>query len=115
MIHHFKKRIQDKFDLLCAEDIISVAAKFSIESIKALTNKEIAAVRVMPNICATVGESMSAWIKSREVRQDQIKDVAKIIALQTASDAEDLRKHVTSKGGTIEAAFKEFDKNKLPI
>lgn len=154
--------------------LISIAAGFAITTIKTHVGQSVAVVRVMPNLCATVGESMSAWIKSSEVTADNINDVrqilqaigkevevddeqaidaftavagsgpayvfylaqlleeaahelgfrsdaAKTIALQTLKgstkllvestfDAVTLRQHVTSKGGTTEAAFKEFDK-----
>ena len=156
---------------------ISIAAGYALSSIKEHVGKDTAIVRVMPNLAATVGESMSGWIKSPEVSQEQTSivtqilqaigkeievqdeqaidaitaitgsgpayafyltqlleeaaadlgfrnDVAKTLALQTmigsikllqesTFDAKTLKEHVTSKGGTTEAAFKEFERNGL--
>jgi pyrroline-5-carboxylate reductase len=61
--------------------IISVAARVKINDIKKLlgNKKNIPIVRVMPNICAAFGQSMSCWVKSREVTNKNIKDVKLIL------------------------------------
>ena len=157
--------------------LISIAAGFTIDSIRTYIGEHKAIARVMPNLCATVGESMSAWKKNAHVslEQDAIircilqtigkevevydehaidaftaiagsgpayvfylvqmleeaavemgfsDDVAKLIAKQVLQgsthllqastfDAKTLREHVTSKGGTTEAAVEEFEKRGL--
>ena len=157
--------------------IMSIVAGTSIELIKEVLGKEQPVVRVMPNLCAQVSESMSGWIKSKEVNEDQINTVkiilnsigneilfkkeddinkvtavsgsgpayafylaemleksaiqigikkkyAKILAENTligaakflensSESAQSLRKKVTSKGGTTEAAFKKINNSKL--
>jgi pyrroline-5-carboxylate reductase len=73
--------------------IISVAARVKISDIKKFLNrdnrggggnslnnkKNIPIVRVMPNICAAFGQSMSCWVKSREVTGAQVKLVKLIL------------------------------------
>ncbi|MBN1495078.1 pyrroline-5-carboxylate reductase [Candidatus Peregrinibacteria bacterium] len=171
--------------------IISVAARVKINNIKKIlgennrsgssnsrnSKKHIPVVRVMPNICAALRQSMSCWAKSREVTGARVKvvkfilnsigkeieikdekqfglitmlagsgpafyfylaelfekfaqqnglkpqDAEKIIKqtflgsamLFDKSDisAEQLRKNVTSKKGTTEAAIKVFKKYKF--
>ena len=159
--------------------IISVAARVKISDIKKFmgNKKNISIVRVMPNICAAFGQSMSCWIKSREVTGKNVKLVKLILnsigkeieikdekqfglitmlagsgpafyfylaelfekfAQQNGLKAEDaekiikqtflgsamlleksnksaaeLRKNVTSKKGTTEAALKVLKKNKF--
>ncbi len=157
--------------------IISIAAGISINKIKSILSKKQAIARVMPNLCAQVGESMSGWVKSKEVIQEQIKSIkiilnsigeeiqlnkeddidkitaisgsgpayvfylaelleksainiglkkreAQILAKQTligtakflenlSESAQNLRRKVTSKGGTTEAAFKKIDNSRF--
>lgn len=154
--------------------IISIAAGVKINTIKKLLNRNQPIIRVMPNICAVIGKSISVWFKSKEVSKIQIKkakiilgclgqevyirresdldkitaisgsgpayvfyleelleefaikrgfnkDIATKLARQTIigsayllestdKSATSLRSEVTSKGGTTEAAFKEFAK-----
>jgi len=67
--------------------IISVAARIKISDIKKFladkttknNKKNIPIVRVMPNICAAFGQSMSCWIKSHEVTNAQVKVVKLIL------------------------------------
>lgn len=59
--------------------IISIAAGIEIGSIKKIIGKKVPVVRVMPNICAKVGESMSVWTESPEVSATQKKRVIKIL------------------------------------
>jgi len=154
--------------------IISIMAGISIHTIQQALGKK-AIVRVMPNLGAKVGLSMSVWVKSKEVTKNQktvVKDIlnaigqelevdgeekiniataisgsgpayffyftelleqeaiklgfsqkdAQLLAVQTLQGSAELlrhsklstntlRLHVTSKGGTTEAAFEEFAKN----
>ena len=68
--------------------IISIAARVKISDIKKFLGagnnhrngkKHIPIVRVMPNICAAFGQSMSCWLKSREVTAAQGKLVKLIL------------------------------------
>lgn len=157
--------------------IITIAAGVKINTIKKLLNRNQPIIRVMPNICAVIGKSISVWLKSKEVSKMQIKkakiilgclgqevyiekesdldkvtaisgsgpayvfylaelleefaikrgfnkDIATKLARQTiigsayllestTKSATSLRSEVTSKGGTTEAAFKEFAKGGL--
>lgn len=156
--------------------VISIAAGISIGNLEKILGKQ-AIVRVMPNICAKIGESMSVWVKNKRVSNNQIVLVKKILgsigtecelggeelidgataisgsgpaylfylAECISEEAEklglpskvadklvrqtlfgsakmlkgdsrlpaELRASVTSKGGTTEAAFREFESHKL--
>lgn len=50
--------------------VISIAAGVSLESIEACAGKELKLIRVMPNICATVGEGMSAIAAGRHATEE---------------------------------------------
>ncbi len=154
--------------------IISIIAGVAIDTLQESFGEKTAIVRVMPNLAARVGKSMSVWIKNKEVTKKQAEVVKKILEaigtqlelqeekqinmataisgsgpayffyiteliekgaqelgfshkdarllakqtmlgsaelLQMSScSAEELRHAVTSKGGTTEAAFREFYK-----
>src|SRR5260221_12376185 len=51
--------------------IISIAAGITIQSIHQTLNKKCAIIRVMPNLAAKVGQSMSVWIKNKYVSTTQ--------------------------------------------
>jgi pyrroline-5-carboxylate reductase len=62
--------------------IISIAARVKISDIKKFLGadkKIISIVRVMPNICAAFGQSMSCWIKSHEVTDAHVKTIKLIL------------------------------------
>ncbi len=59
--------------------LISVAARTSVSDIQQSLGFNCPVVRVMPNICASVGESMSCWVKSSEVSVSQAKKVKTIL------------------------------------
>lgn len=59
--------------------LISVAARISVSDIQQSLGFNCPVVRVMPNICASVGESMSCWVKSNEVSASQTKKVKTIL------------------------------------
>ncbi len=58
--------------------IISIIAGIMIPAIHDALGKKVAIVRAMPNLAAKVGESMSVWVKSKEVTSTQ-EAIAKII------------------------------------
>lgn len=157
--------------------IISIVAGVEIKTIKKLLNRNQRVVRVMPNLNAVIGKSVSVWARSKEVTKDQSKLVKTIISclgqeilINNESELDKvtaisgsgpayvfylaelldqaaviiglerkiatklaiytligsayllentdkhpgiLRSEVTSKGGTTEAAFKEFAKGGL--
>jgi pyrroline-5-carboxylate reductase len=58
--------------------IISIAAGIKIASIKKVLGEKQPVVRVMPNLCATVEESMSVWVKS-DVSKEQERFAVKLL------------------------------------
>ena len=167
---------QEIQEVITDQLVISVMAGVTIDTIQNAL-KKIGVVRVMPNIAAKIGKSMSVWVKSPEVTatqvtqaehileaigqqlelqtEDQIdkataisgsgpayffyltellenaaKEIgfspqdAKVLAEQTLvgsaellqvtkDSAENLRRAVTSKGGTTEAAIETLQKENL--
>ena len=67
---------------LITEDqlMISIAAGVEIKTIHALTGAKHGIIRAMPNLCATVGESVSVWVANKWVTGDQKKLARKILA-----------------------------------
>ncbi|MBU0598346.1 pyrroline-5-carboxylate reductase [Patescibacteria group bacterium] len=59
--------------------IISAAAGVTIKTIKKTISHDQPVVRVMPNLGAQVGESMSVWTKSKEVTNRQTKMIKRIL------------------------------------
>lgn len=59
--------------------IISIAAGFEIKTIKKILGIKQPVVRVMPNLCARVSKSISCWVKSKEVTDEQSSEVAIIL------------------------------------
>lgn len=83
--------------------IISIAAGIEIITIKKLLGISQPVVRVMPNLCAMVGESFSAWVKSKEVTKEQEKQVKVIleaIGKEAFLDDEQLLDAVTAISGS---------------
>jgi pyrroline-5-carboxylate reductase len=68
-----------KSGLVKGQLLVSIAAKTTLGEIRGCLGFDFPVVRVMPNICAAVGESMSCWSKSREVTPLQIKKVKLIL------------------------------------
>jgi pyrroline-5-carboxylate reductase len=157
--------------------VISLAAGISLNTLRQKLLDQQAVVRVMPNLGAQIGQSMSVWIKNEFVSSHQVQkvrailnaignevkvetedeidkataisgsgpayvfylmemledsarklgfsdDVARKLSKQTLvgsaqivensdKSAKELREQVTSKGGTTEAAFKEFQRRGL--
>ncbi|RTZ95799.1 MAG: pyrroline-5-carboxylate reductase [Deltaproteobacteria bacterium] len=59
--------------------IISIAAGVSLTAIESKLNKQLRLIRVMPNICASVGMSASAIAAGRHIQADDIKLSKKIL------------------------------------
>lgn len=49
--------------------IISIMAGIALSTIQQTLGKKVAVVRVMPNLAAKVGQSMSVWVSSKEVTE----------------------------------------------
>jgi pyrroline-5-carboxylate reductase len=83
--------------------IISIAAGIEIQSIKQAFSSTQPVVRVMPNLCATVGESMSVWVKSKEVTKEQeqvVKALLQAVGQEVLLDKEELIDAVTAISGS---------------
>ena len=83
--------------------IISIAAGIEMQTIKASFGSSQPVVRVMPNLCAAVGESMSVWVKSKEVNEEQeavVKEVLQAIGAEVSVDDEDLIDAATAISGS---------------
>lgn len=59
--------------------LISIAAGFPIHTIRHFVGEGRPIVRVMPNLAATVGESMSGWIRTAEVTDEQAEMVKTLL------------------------------------
>jgi pyrroline-5-carboxylate reductase len=83
--------------------ILSIAAGVTVATIKQLLGEKMAIVRVMPNLAATVGESLSAWVVSPEVtthQQTSIKILLQAIGEEFMVEKEDLLDAVTAISGS---------------
>lgn len=170
--------IMDVADITITDKLfISIAAGISIGTLEKYLGNKTKIIRVMPNLCARVGESMSCWVKNRRVMMGDVKiiklllqsfgkgiemlhedDLNKVTAIsgsgpayffyfveafikasirleldeitskllvmqtlkgalltlsQSKESAQELRKQVTSKGGTTEVAINSFEKRKF--
>lgn len=170
VLEEIKKYVSDKL-------IISIAAGISISHIQEFLGNDKKIIRVMPNLCAQVGESMSCWVAAQEVSKEEkltAKEIltsigkeielsqesqidiitpisgsgpayvfllaellekeaialgideenARVLAKQTiigssavlqnsSEHVEQLRQHVTSKGGVTEQVIKVFEEKNL--
>jgi len=73
--------------------LISVSAGIPLQSLEQMTSKGQAIVRVMPNVCAKVGESMSVWTKNANATDAQARTAQDILGsmgkqLELKNDAE---------------------------
>lgn len=59
--------------------IISIAAGISLFSIEETIEQKLAIVRVMPNLGAQVGQSVSVWVKNEYVTADQKKIIEEML------------------------------------
>ena len=65
--------------------IISIAAGIKIKTIKQCLRKNQPVIRAMPNLCATVGASISAWVKGGKispVHSNITKDIFSAIGIE---------------------------------
>jgi len=60
--------------------IISIMAGVSISKILSFSSNEIKVVRAMPNICAKIGQSLTAITSSKKVKNNELKEVKKILS-----------------------------------
>src|SRR3989339_456771 len=58
--------------------IISIAAGVEIKIIEKILGKEQHVIRVMPNLCAKVNQSISCWVKNKNVRDEDVGIFKKI-------------------------------------
>lgn len=59
--------------------VVSIAAGVEIKTIRRLIGEKQPVVRVMPNLCATVGMSISCWVASQEVSRSDRKLIKRIL------------------------------------
>lgn len=88
--------------------VVSVAAKVCIEEIQKIIGEDMPVVRVMPNICAAFGESISCWMKSNEVsdsQADKVKYILSSIGEEVIIEDENLFGEITIISGSGPAYF----------
>ncbi len=88
--------------------VISIAAGLEMKMYKKTLGEAQPVVRVMPNICATVNASMSAWVKSKEVDEGQVielKEILKAIGNHVELNDENLLNQITAVSGSGPAYF----------
>ncbi|TSC86534.1 MAG: pyrroline-5-carboxylate reductase [Parcubacteria group bacterium Gr01-1014_8] len=71
--------------------LISVAAGVAVRDLERFFPRKRSVIRVMPNICASIGESMSVWVKNRHASAAHVRLVKRILSsigaeLQVHSD-----------------------------
>lgn len=77
---HMQQVMDDIKDSITNQQLcISIAAGVEIATIKKIIGNDKQIVRVMPNICAQIGQSASAWVKSPEVTKEHIQDLQTIL------------------------------------
>lgn len=82
--------------------IISVAAGIEIKTIEKYLGK-LAIVRVMPNLCAKIGESVSCWVKNNKITKKQAliaKEILRTIGKEFELENEDLLDKITAISGS---------------
>ena len=86
------------------ELILSIAAGYSISSIeKQLGSKRFPIVRIMPNLAAKVGMSISAWIGNSHVTKAQkgiVQTILSAVGEQMEVKSEDMLNSVTAVSGS---------------
>ncbi len=88
--------------------IISIVAGVEIKSIEKFLCKKLKIIRVMPNLCAKVNQSVSCWIKNKNVNDKDIKIFKKIFQLigtEIELKNENLLDQVTAISGSGPAYF----------
>lgn len=98
-------------DTVGSQLIISIMAGITIEIIQQSLGKKIAVVRVMPNLAAKIGQSMSVWVKSKEVTEEHetvVKAVLETIGIQLELSGEEQINIATAVSGSGPAYFFYF-------
>lgn len=88
--------------------IISIAAGIPLAYIKNGIGQNQQVIRVMPNLCAMVGESMSVWVKSSEVTSEQAgntREILRSIGKEVFLDNENLIDAATAISGSGPAYY----------
>ena len=78
---HIMTAVLNKIKCLNMTDklIISVAAGISIDTIEKYLGKRAKIVRVMPNLCARAGESMSCWVKNKQITLSDVNIIKSLL------------------------------------
>lgn len=66
-----KTVLEEIKDVIEDQLVVSIMAGITIDTIRQALGKEIAVVRVMPNLAAKVVNSMSVWVRSKKVTDAQ--------------------------------------------
>ena len=102
VLHEIKRRnLKDKL-------IISIAAGVEIKSIEKILGKELRIIRVMPNLCAKVNQSISCWIKNDNVNNKDVHVFRKVfqsIGIEIELKKESLLDQITAISGSGPAYF----------
>ncbi len=101
VVNEIKDQIKDKL-------VISIMAGITIETIQQTLRKRVAVVRVMPNLGAKVGKSMSVWVKSKEVTKNHeaiVKSILEAIGMQLELQEEQQINMATAISGSGPAYF----------
>ncbi len=88
--------------------IFSIAAGVEIKIIEKILGKEKRIIRVMPNLCAKVNQSISCWVKNKNVSNKDTKIFKKIfqsIGTEIELKSENLLDQVTAISGSGPAYF----------
>lgn len=92
--------------------VISIAAGFTISSIaQALERENQPIIRVMPNLAATVGKSVSGWIANSHVSDEQkktTKQLLQAVGMEFVVDSEEMLDVVTAVSGSGPAYYYYF-------
>lgn len=91
--------------------IISIAAGVSINTIEKFLGNSTKIIRVMPNLCTRVGESMSCWIKNKQVTTYDtrlIKSILISFGKEIEMKSEEDLNRVTAVSGSGPAYFFYF-------
>ena len=90
--------------------IVSIAAGISVKFYKDRLKEEVSIIRVMPNILATIGESVSAISPSENISENIIKEVKKIFLAvgKIITIEEKFQNAVTALSGSGPAYFYLF-------
>ncbi|MDE2025930.1 MAG: pyrroline-5-carboxylate reductase [Patescibacteria group bacterium] len=88
--------------------LISIMAGITIDAIQQAFGRKVAVVRVMPNLGAKVGKSMSVWVKSKEVaemHESIVKAILGAIGIQLELQKEEQINIATAISGSGPAYF----------